>query len=199
MTIVHHRWSPLVAVCFLALCAQLVAQDAPVRRLRLSRDTVLAGVSCAATGRAYAELYANGGLIECPVAADTTIAGHTFARGTWIRLHQDRGLDGAWLVRDTELQGLPCKGTGYKGWSVRFHADGRLALCSLSRDATIEGVPCRAGAFLTELSGSTQVQLHPNGRLRSCRLAREFTRNGVTKKRGQRIVLNETGELIKER
>ena len=77
--------------------------------------------------------------------------------------------DGAWLPRDVLLQGIPCKGTGYKGWAMRYHPGGRLALCYLSRETTIDGVRCRAGAFLTELSGSTQVTLHPNGRLVRCR------------------------------
>jgi hypothetical protein len=183
------------AVCVEALCAQ----DAPVTRIRISRDTVVTGVRCASTGKAYAELYANGGLVECPIAADTVIAGHALPRGTWIRLHEDRGLDGAWLPRDTELQGLPCKGTGYKGWAVRFHADGRLSLCYLSREATIDGIPCRAGKFTTELTGSTQVQLHPNGRLRACRLADAVTRRGVTLRRGVRIVLSPTGDIAPAR
>jgi hypothetical protein len=160
---------------------------------------VVAGVRCAATGKAYAELYSNGGLLECPIAADSVIAGHALPRGTWIWLHEDRGLNGVWLLRDTELQGLPCKGAGYKGWAVRFHADGKLSLCYLSREATIDGVPCRAGKFTTELSGSTQVQLHPNGRLRTCRLADAVTRNGATLRRGDRIVFSAAGEIVRSR
>lgn len=122
---------------------------------------------------------------------------HAFPKGTWIRLHQDRGLDGAWLPRDTELQGLPCKGTGYKGWSVRFHARGALAVCFLSRDATIDGVSCMSGSFARELRGSTQVTLYPSGRLKSCRLAAPVTRDGVSLKRGARIHVTESGAVVR--
>jgi hypothetical protein len=182
------------------LAAMVLSMPMPaqeqVRRIRLSRDTVVASVHCGPTGRAYAELYDNGGLVECPLAADSVIEGHALPKGTWIRLLQHRALDGAWLPRDTELQGLPCKGTGYKGWSVRFHADGKLALCFLARETTIDGIPCRAGSFRVELSGSTGVALHPNGRLSTCRLSRDVTRDGMTVRRGKHIHLTPAGALI---
>lgn len=148
------------------------AQDAPGRRFQLTRDTVIAGVRCAATGRAFAVVHPNGALDECPLATDAVLDGVALPKGTWIRLRPDASLDGAWLPHDVVLQGIPCKGTGYKGWAVRFHPGGRLALCYLSRETRIDGVVCRAGAFLTELSGSTQVTLHPDGRLAGCRRAR---------------------------
>jgi hypothetical protein len=189
-------WGVLMLAVAVAQAAPLHAQE-QTRRIRLSRDTVVAGVRCASTGRAYAELYGNGGLVECPLAADSTIEGHAFPKGTWIRLHQDRGLDGAWLPRDTELQGVPCKGTGYKGWSVRFHAGGALALCYLSREATIDGVACMSGSFARELRVSTQVALHPSGRLKGCRLASSMSRDGVALKRGARIHLTATGAVVR--
>lgn len=179
-----------------AIGSRMQAQESPSVRLRLMRDTVLAGVRCAATGRAYAVLHPNGALDECPLASDSVMAGHLLPRLTWIRLRQDATLGGAWLPRDTELQGIPCKGAGYKGWSVRFHPGGRLAVCFLSREATIDGIPCRAGAFLTELSGTTQVALHPNGRLQGCRLAGDITRGGVTIRSGRRITLSPDGALV---
>lgn len=189
-------WGVLALAVTVAQAAPLNAQES-TRRIRLSRDTVVAGVSCAATGRLYAELYGNGGLVECPLAADSVIERHAFPKGTWIRLHQDRGLDGAWLPRDTELQGLPCKGTGYKGWAVRFHAGGALALCYLSREAVVDGVSCMSGSFAREFGGSTQVALHPNGRLKGCRLAAPVTRDGAALKRGARINLTETGAVMR--
>ena len=190
------HWGVLALLAALVQTSLLHAQE-HTRRIRLSRDTVLAGVRCASTGRTYAELYSNGGLVECPLAADSVVDGHALPKGTWIRLHQDRGLDGAWLPRDTELQGLPCKGTGYKGWAVRFHAGGALALCYLSRETTIDGVACHAGWFVRELSGSSHVTLHPSGRLKSCRLAASVTRDGVSLKRGTRIQLTDRGGLVR--
>lgn len=171
------------------------AQPPVAARLRLTRDTVLSGVRCGATGKASAALHPNGALDECPLAIDSVMAGHLLLRGTWIRLTPEGTLDGAWLPRDAMLQGLPCKGTGYKGWAVRFHPDGALSLCYLSREATIDALPCRPGAFVTELSGSTQVTLHPNGRLRGCRLARAVTYRGTALRSGARVLLDSIGTL----
>jgi hypothetical protein len=187
---------------FLGLVGALLVFVAPLRaqtergaRIRLRADTVIDGVRCAPTGRAYAVLHANGALDECPLAIDTIIAGHALPRGTWLRLTEARGLDGAWLPANTTVQGVPCKGTGYKGWSVRFHADGALSLCYLSRAWTVDGIACRAAAFTTELTGSTQVQLDPDGHLHSCRLNADVVRGGVRFKRGQRVERAPDGSL----
>lgn len=172
------------------------AASAAPRRIRLGRDTIVAGVHCGPTGRAYAALHLNGTLEECPLAADSVVEGNALAKGSWIRLTPEGILDGAWLLRDAELQGLPCKGTGYKGWAVRFHPDGRLSLCYLSRAATIDSIPCKRGAFITELSGSTHVLLHHNGRLRSCRVARDVTYRGEAIGGGARIWLDVEGAMV---
>ncbi|MCC7053236.1 MAG: hypothetical protein IT355_08190 [Gemmatimonadaceae bacterium] len=189
-------------VAFVLITALFVPRPVPAQppaeiRLRLTRDTVLSGVTCGPTGRSYAVLFADGALNECPIARDSVIAGHALPRETWILLDRSRTLVSAWLARDTELQAIPCKGKGYKTWHTRFHRDGQLAGCFLSRDATLDGVPCRAAAFLTELSGSTQVALHPGGRLQSCRVARAVTRDGVTIARGERITLSATGAVVR--
>jgi hypothetical protein len=160
----------------------------PVTLLRLARDTVIDGVSCGPTGRARAEVHGNGRLSECPMPRDTVISGHPFPRNSWPRF-TDRGvLMAAWLSQDVVLQGVPCKGTGYKAWSVTFHPSGRLSSCYLSREAELDGVPCHSAWFWRELTGSTQVTLHPDGRLRSCRLSRAITLDGTSWRKGQRIV-----------
>lgn len=177
---------------------QAVGQEASAtpRRMRLGRDTIVAGVHCGPTGRAYAALHLNGSLEECPLAADSVVEGNSLAKGSWIRLTAEGILDGAWLLRDAALQGIPCKGTGYKGWAVRFHPDGRLSLCYLSREATIDSIPCKGAAFITELSGSTHVLLHHNGRLRSCRVARDVTYRGASIRGGARLWLDADGAAV---
>lgn len=184
----------LFAVAPLSLARRVLAQTGESVRVRLRADTVISGVRCAPTGRAYAVIHPNGSLDECPLAADTVIGGHALPRGTWLRLREDRSLDGVWLPHDVELQRVPCKGTGYKGWSVRFAADVRLASCYLAHDAVIDSVPCRGAAFLTELRGSSQVTLYANGRLASCRAARSFSLNGRQYRVGDRIVLDDKDE-----
>jgi hypothetical protein len=180
----------------LAPTTTLSAQASRAARIRLVHDTVISGVHCAPTGRQYAVIHDNGSLDECPVATDTVIAGHALPSGTWLRLLDDRTLDGAWLPADTELQGLRCKGTGYKGWAVRFFHTGQLSLCYPAIELEIDGVPCRGAGFITELTGTTQINLHTDGRLRSCRLARSIERDGMMLKSGRRITLTSEGRLV---
>lgn len=177
---------PFVSI-LVALPTATRAQDPAGTRIKFLKDTLIGTVHCAPTGKAYAVIHPNGIIDECPLARDTVIDGHALPRGTWIQLNPDAMLVSAWLPRDTELQGVPCKGSGYKGWSVRFHADGQLALCFLSRDADIDGVPCLGGTFWRELRGSTGVSLQANGRLRSCRLSRSATVDGKPYPKGARI------------
>ena len=167
----------------------LHAQSADGTRIRLGQDTVVAGVRCSPTGRAYAVVYPNGRLDECPIAMDTTIAGHQFPRTTWIRLTEDGVLKAVWLPKSQLVQGLPCKGTGFKGWAVTFHPSGALSLCFLNEVATIDGVPCASASFLKELTGNSGVLLREDGKLQSCRLARDFERNGVRYSKGRRITM----------
>lgn len=167
----------------------LAAQTDESLRFRIRQDTIVDGVRCGPTGRAYAVIYENGRLDECPIAADTTIAGTPFPRGTWIRLTDDGVLKSVWLLAPMSVQGLPCRGTGFKGWSVTFHRSGRLSFCYLEVMATIDGVPCAAATFLRELSGNSGVSLGEDGRLRSCRLARDFVYGGMPHKKGSRITL----------
>lgn len=159
----------------------------PATRRQLTRDTVIDGIACAPTGRASAEVHANGVLAACPMPRDTVIAGHLLPAGTWIRLTDRRVLDGAWLPLDTDLQGLRCRGTGFQGWAVRFHPSGRLALCYLAQATVIDGIPCHGAWFWRELTGSTSVSLHDDGRLKSCRLSRAIELDGVKYRKGARI------------
>ncbi len=183
--------SAFAALCLATVAAELraIPQPAlePVTRFTLSRDSVVDGVHCGPTRRASVELHANGRLSECPLWRDTVIAGHALPRETWPRFTETGVLTGAWLPHDLTLQGLPCKGDGYKKWAVRFHASGHLALCYLSTPTVIDGVPCHSAWFWRELRGTTQVQLHDDGRLKSCRLSRDVTLDGVAYRKGQRI------------
>jgi hypothetical protein len=65
----------------IGVVAQEPAQRSAGTRLRLRRDTVLAGVHCAPTDRAYAVLHPSGALDECPLANDSAMAGHRLPQG----------------------------------------------------------------------------------------------------------------------
>lgn len=88
----------------------------------------------------------------------------------------------ATLARDTEIQGLPCAGRR----SVVYFPSGRLKLAWLSRAAVIGDVECAPGI----------VYLHENTRLLNASLAapREFT--GVVVPAGERVTLDEEGQLL---
>ncbi len=169
------------------------AQAPGSTRLRLGRDTVIAGLGCGPTGRAYLVVHPNGVVDECPLSRDSVVEGHALPKGTWIQQTPEALMFAAWLPRDVELQGVLCKGTGYKGWSVRFHPDGRLASCFLAKDREIDGVPCMGGSFLREMRGSTQVSLQANGRLYSCRVAYRVTIDGRTYPKGARFARQPSG------
>jgi hypothetical protein len=173
------------------VCTPLGAQSDAGLRFRIGQDTVIDGVRCGRTGRAYAVIYESGRLDECPIAADTVIAGHHFPHGTWIRLTDDGVLKSVWLLAPLTVQGLPCRGTGFKGWAVTFHRSGRLSLCYLDEMAMIDGVPCAAATFLRELTGNSGVSLREDGRLNSCRLGRDFVYGGMPHKKGSRFTLPE--------
>ncbi|MEQ1691346.1 MAG: hypothetical protein ABMA00_08685 [Gemmatimonas sp.] len=169
----------LCMVLALSMPRALSAQET-VRRA-ISADTVIDGVPCARTGRAPAEFFVSGRLLECPLSRDVVISGHAFPRTSWVIFHADGTLNGAWLARDTVLSGHLCRGEGYKKWSVRFHPDGALRLCFLPATTVIEGVPCRDGTFWGEIrgGGNTAVHFHPSGRLARCQAARAFSVGGV--------------------
>ena len=189
----------LLAAAVLALAARhgLPQERTALLRIRLGKDTTISGVRCAPTGRARAAVFASGRLSSCPLASDTVIAQHPLAAGTWIDLTEDRALRSVWLSRDTELQGHPCKGTGYKGWSTEFYHSGRLRLCYPARETIIDGVPCRGASFRAELFGITQVVFHESGQLRSCSVARDLDRNGIRFRKRDRIELDVQGRAAR--
>jgi hypothetical protein len=176
--------------------AQAVLDDS-TRRVRLDRDTVVSGVHCAPTGREYAEFFvADGRLAECPLADDAVIAGHELRAGTWVVFRPDGRMRLAWLIEDTRVDGVLCKGSGYKEWVTTFHEDGSLATCYMPETTTIDGVPCRAGSIWGEVTGGVTVHFHPNGRLRSCALARATTIEGERHRAWSRVWFDETGALV---
>jgi hypothetical protein len=162
------------------LAAQPVPASALVRR-PLPRDTVIAGIPCARSGRAPAEFHRAGGqLAGCALSQPFTDAGHRFDTGTWLDRNPDGRLWGAWLSTATSLDGVTCRGEGYKKWSTRFHPNGRLASCYLAADTVIAGVPCMAGSFYREVRGGGKSTLYvgPDGRPVQCQAARDTVRNG---------------------
>jgi hypothetical protein len=176
-----------------------VASGQDATRRKLATPRTIDGVSCAATGRAYADFFPSGRLKSCPIAHDTVIGGHALRVGTWITLDEAGLLRAAWLSHDTPLAGHLCKGTGYKGFSVRFRPDETLELCFLARDTVIDGVPCLHGSFVTELRGGgrTIAYFHEDGSLASCQASRAFTVTGTQFRKWDRVNRQRTGTITR--
>jgi hypothetical protein len=195
----NQRCVLLAAVmALLSLAAAAVTQGQQpeeVRRIALERDTVVRGIHCQATKRS-AGFYTSGSLETCALAAETELFGHRFTPGTWLRFTVAGELKSAWLVRDTELQGYVCRGTGFGGWSVDFHRSGQLRLCYLAHERVIQGVPCRRGSLWGEMSGGVHVTFHESGALESCSAARHFTLDGMTARARQRVRLDPSGRPL---
>ena len=197
----------LIALSLIAIATPVLAQ-APAtaqatpetRRVRLEADTVIDGIHCAPTGRAYAEFFINGGrLAECPLAEAANVGGHDLPAGTWVILHPDGRLRLVWLSRNARFGDVVCKGTGYKEWVTTFHPNGAVETCFLPRAATIDGIPCRAGTFLGELTGGVAVRFHANGRLESCSLGQPVTVGGERYRAWRRIWLDADGRPVASR
>ena len=97
-------------------------------------------------------------------------------------LFHDGSVHDATLARDTEIQGVPCAGRR----SVVYFPGGRLRLSWLSRPATIGAVACAPGI----------VYLHENGGLLNATLAAPHVFAGVAVPAGERVTLDEQGQLL---
>ncbi len=194
--IVRNVVAVLLSTPFVGSLASLPLQAQEVVRRPIAEDVEIDGIPCARTTKADAEFFLSGRLAECPLSRDAVVASHAFPRGTWVILHEDGVLNGAWLPTNVTLSGHLCRGTGYRKWSVRFHANGALKLCFLPETAEIEGVPCRDGTFWGEIrgGGNTAVHFHPNGRLARCQAARAFTANGQRYAKWDVVVRDSVGD-----
>jgi hypothetical protein len=179
---------PMLAVLTLA-ASPAAAQRASSGQLILAEPTLVDGVLCVER----AVLHASGLLHECRLAPGAEFLGHRFPSNSWVG-YTLSARPHVWLGRDTELQGLVCRGSGWRGWSTSLHHDGALRGCFLAAEAVVDEVPCRKASFVTEvLRGSSFLALHENGRLAECVAARTFTLGGREYRRGERIRLDAEG------
>ena len=192
------RVVPLCTVLLGGPIDVLMTQERPpLERRKLTSITTVDGITCAPTGRAYAEFYPLGRLASCPLAYDTVVAGHPLPANTWLQLTEDGHLTSVWLPQDAMLAGHRCRGTGYRGWSVSFHPTGALAQCYLGEVAVIDGVPCQRGTLWTELrgGGNSSVHFREDGRLERCQAAYDFVRDGVEIRKWQVVQRDSAGQL----
>ena len=187
----------LSCLVILSSASAAAAQEpASVQRVMFSRDVVISGVYCAASGRIKAGLYPSGRLQSCSLRTAQVVGVHSLPAGAWVYLTESGTIRRAWLPNDSPIQGVLCKGSGHGGWSVDFLPSGALKSCFPGTDLDFEGIPCRGASFVAELLGVTQVVLHENGRLAECSARRDISSEGITIKKRHRIKLDEQGYVI---
>ena len=104
------------------------------------------------------------------------------------------------LPRNTEIQGILCRGDRHRGWETVLYVNGKLLKAWLARTEEIQGVPCMKATFWTEfLGGDAAVYFHSNGKLAKCKLARDVTINGHRFKKGDHVCFDSEGKLILEK
>jgi hypothetical protein len=190
----------VISIALASLPRSLHAQPSPpgdIVRRSLPSDTTIDGIPCARSGRAPAEFHRNGRLAGCALSREHQVGVHRFAAGTWLDFNAEAVLWGAWLSKDTSLDGHLCRGEGYKKWSVRFHSNGTLSGCYLAADTVIAGVPCMRGTFLREVrgGGKTALQLFADGKFRRCQAARDTVVDGHMIRKWQVVERDSAGSI----
>lgn len=159
----------------------------PGARALLAAPAVALGLGCLALGWRARDL-AHAALVPFCLAlaacrAPQDPADLPYRTGSFLR-HENGCLKRAFLVQETELEGLPCRSWIWwyedgrldnvelaHGLTVQGHAfpagtrvffdrEGRLAHAWLSEDAVVDGHPCRGGMKI-------DTAFHPNGRVRA--------------------------------
>lgn len=107
------------------------------------------------------------------------------------------------LLHNSEIQGILCRGDKHRGWETVFYVNGKLAEAWLARTEEIQGVPCMAASFRTEILrsffGSARVNFHDNGTLKRCKLAKDTTIESHAFKKGDIVQFDREGKLIVEK
>jgi hypothetical protein len=157
--------------------------DGALKRAWLLEETELGGLPC----QRWVWWHPDGSLDNLELAHDRSVQGHAFPAGTRLFFDEEGRLAHAWLSRDTEIDGLPCRGK----WKIdtAFHPNGRVRAFFPPDDLELAGVWCEASVF-------HPVYLHADGRLAQCRLARDARVHGHELEAGTMLRLDETGRPL---
>ena len=155
-------------------------ENGALQRAYLLEETELMQLPC----QRWVWWYADGSIDNLELAHDRSVQGHAFPAGTRLFFDEEGRLAHAWLSRDTELDGLACRGK----WKIdtAFHPNGHIKAFFPPDDLELDGVWCEASVF-------HPVYLHPNGRLAQCKLARAARVHGRQFESGATLRLDEQG------
>jgi hypothetical protein len=149
------------------------------------------------------DYYGNGAPAFCMLAESAVVSGQEFASGTGLHFTTTGVLDWCFLPRDTEIQGVPCRGDGH-AFMTEFHPNGKLKRAYLAENRIIDGVPCAKFRFWSAVfwpihgrKGGTDF--HSNGKLRACELSESTTVGGRLLNRKTVVHFNVEGKLVNSR
>jgi hypothetical protein len=130
-------------------------EDGNLGSCALSRDAKIVGVELPAGTTVFFK--ENGDFDYCWLSRPTVIQGFEckgHGHSTMTGFYASGKLRYFWPPEDLEVDGVPCKATGFA--SVVLHENGRLRGCRLSRSTTIQG---------REFSDGDDVALDKDGKL----------------------------------
>lgn len=158
-------------------------ENGALQRAFLLEETELMGLPC----QRWVWWYPDGSIDNLELAHDRAVQGHAFPAGTRLFFDEEGRLAHAWLSRDAEIDGLPCRGK----WKIdtAFHPNGRVRAFFPPEDLERDGVWCEASVF-------HPVYLHPDGCLAQCKLARRARVHGRDFAAGTTLRLDEQGHPL---
>ena len=151
-----------------------------MERAFLVEETEIEGFPC----RRWIRWYESGQLESVELARALEVQGHAFPEHTRLFFDPEGRLAHAWLSRDAEIDGLPCRGR--LKIDTAFHPNGHVRAFFPPDTFEIDGVRCVASVF-------HPVYLHPDGGLQRCKLAGDVTLAGRTFRKGTTLELDEAG------
>ena len=138
----------------------------------------------------WVRFFPDGRVARFQAQRDIVISGVSVPAKSDIFLDENGVFYKGWFDGELDIDGIPVDG-GCGKLETTFYRDGTIKSCFLYKTAEIDGVPCKASVF-------HPVEFFENGRLKRCTLARSVTRNGRVYKKGELIVIDETGRDAEE-
>jgi len=142
---------------------------------KLSESTKVLNFIC----KNILELYKNGNLKSCRLAEEVKYIEINFPKNTQLFFTEDSTLEYCWLGKNTEIQGVPCKGG--QQTQTSFHKNGKILCCFISRPFEIQKVYCKSSLL-------APVCFFPDGRLQECTTEIDQKVNGRFVKAGSKLL-----------
>lgn len=140
--------------------------------------------------------YPSGNLEVCTLATAQVVSNLMLPANTVTCFNDDKTLRFFFLEKPTMLNGYMCKGKGHN-WMQTIYPNGKPKLMWLEHDEVINGIPCMSASFMGDVfGGSAGVHFYENGNVAQCKLSKDFTYKGTAFKKGDKLHLDQSGNII---